>query len=232
MPLLAQNHRNNWPTCAYSYVGTDAPHSSVWPSAFRGGVRVVSDPDQDSSAANPPTPNAEPSARTLELLSLLGANERSLFAYVCALSPNWQDAEEIMQQVRIRIWQDFDQYDPAKPFGAWARAIAYYLTLAYRKERSRQPEFFSERILEEVSLTYEVVADTVNDRRTALVSCLEKIGSQKRRIIEEYYLSTEPSQQLADKLSLTPNALRQLLFRIRKTLFDCVERNVQRESHS
>ena len=71
--------------------------------------------------------------RTLELLSLLGANERSLFAYVCALSPNWQDAEEIMQQVRIRIWQDFDQYDPAKPFGCWARAIAYYLTLAYRK---------------------------------------------------------------------------------------------------
>jgi RNA polymerase sigma-70 factor (ECF subfamily) len=201
-------------------------------------VRVVSDPDLDSSAANPPTPKAEPSnvaepsKRTLELLSLLGANERSLFAYVCALSPNWQDAEEIMQQVRIRIWQDFDQYDPAKPFGAWARAIAYYLTLAYRKERSRQPEFFSERILEEVSLTYEVVADTVNDRRTALVSCLEKIGSQKRRIIEEYYLSTEPSQQLADKLSLTPNALRQLLFRIRKTLFDCVERNVQRESHS
>ncbi len=126
-----------------------------------GGEYVVSESDSHSSAFNEPTP------RTLELLSLLGAHERSLFAYVCALTPNWQDAEEIMQQVRIRIWQDFDQYDPAKPFGSWARAIAYYLTLAFRKERSRQREFFSERILEEVSLAYETVAESANERRAA-----------------------------------------------------------------
>jgi len=191
----------------------------------------VSDSDLDSSASNEPSPVAEPSKRTLELLSLLGANERSLFAYVCALTPNWQDAEEIMQQVRIRIWQDFEQYDPAKPFGCWARAIAYYLTLAYRKERSRQREFFSEHILEEVSLTYEMVAETANERRSALVRCLEKLGGQKRRVIEEYYLSAEPSQRLADRLSMTPNALRQLLFRIRKTLFECVERSTHSEMH-
>ena len=183
----------------------------------------MSDSDLDSSASNEPTP------RTLELLTLLGAHERSLFAYVCALTPNWQDAEEIMQQVRIRIWQDFEQYDPAKPFGCWARAIAYYLTLAYRKERNRQREFFSERILEEVSLTYEMVAETANERRSALVRCLDKLGGQKRRVIEEYYGSAEPSQRLADRLSMTPNALRQLLFRIRKTLFECVERATHSE---
>ena len=163
------------------------------------------------------------------MLSLLGTHERSLFAYVCALSPNWQDAEEIMQQVRIRIWQDFDQYDPAKPFGAWARAIAYYLTLAFRKERGRQREFFSERILEEVSEAYETVADGANLRRTALVGCLEKLGGQKRRVVEEYYLASEPARNIAERLSMTPNALRQLLFRIRKLLFECVERAVQAE---
>ena len=148
---------------------------------------------------------------------------------MCALTPNWQDAEEIMQQVRIRIWQDFDQYDPAKPFGSWARAIAYYLTLAFRKERSRQREFFSERILEEVSLAYEAVAENANERRAALARCLEKLGEEKRHVVEEYYLSAEPAQRIADRLSMSPNALRQLLFRIRKTLFNCVERAVQSE---
>jgi RNA polymerase sigma-70 factor (ECF subfamily) len=214
-----------------------------------GGEYDVSQSESDSSAFDEPTRfnepassgeaarsceatrSSEPSPRTLELLSLLGAHERSLFAYVCALSPNWQDAEEIMQQVRIRIWQDFDQYDPAKPFGCWARAIAYYLTLAYRKERSRQREFFSERILEEVSLTYEMVAETANERKAALGRCLDKLGGQKRRVIEEYYLSAEPAQHIADRLSMTPNALRQLLFRIRKMLFECVERAVLSEMH-
>lgn len=179
--------------------------------------------EPDSSATSEPTP------RTLELLSLLGAHERSLFAYVCALTPNWQDAEEIMQQVRIRIWQEFDQYDSAKPFSCWARAIAYYLTLAYRKQKSRQREFFSERILEEVSLAYETVADSANERRTALISCLEKLGNHKRRVVEEYYLSAEPARRIADRLSMTPNALRQLLFRIRKMLFECVERAMHGE---
>lgn len=195
----------------------------------------MSESESDSSAFkeprgfSEPSRSSEPTPRTLELLSLLGTHERSLFAYVCALSPNWADAEEIMQQVRIRIWQEFDQYDPAKSFGSWARAIAYYLTLAYRKERSRQREFFSERILEEVSQTFEMVADTSNDRRTALARCLEKLGENKRRVVEEYYLSSEPAQRIADRLEMKPNALRQLLFRIRKTLFECVERTMHSE---
>ena len=195
----------------------------------------MSESESDSSAFedprrfNEPMQSSEPTPRTLELLSLLGTHERSLFAYVCALSPNWADAEEIMQQVRIRIWQEFDQYDPAKSFGSWARAIAYYLTLAYRKERSRQREFFSERILEEVSQTFEMVADTSNDRRTALAGCLEKLGENRRRVVEEYYLSSEPAQRIADRLAMKPNALRQLLFRIRKTLFECVERALHSE---
>jgi DNA-directed RNA polymerase specialized sigma24 family protein len=93
--------------------------------------------------------------KTEEFLRLLGAHERNLFAYVYALAPNWQDAEEVMQRLRIRIWQQFDQYETDKPFDAWARAIAYYLVLAFRKEKSRQREFFAERILEAVSREFE-----------------------------------------------------------------------------
>jgi RNA polymerase sigma-70 factor (ECF subfamily) len=172
---------------------------------------------------------SDPSPRTLELLRLLGAHERSLFAYVFALTPNWQDAEEVMQQVRIRIWQEFDKYDPAKSFGSWARAIAYYLTLAHRKEKSRQREYFSEHILEEVSRAYETLVDGANERQAALFRCLDKLEGSKRRIVEAYYMSAEPAKQIADRLAMTPNALRQLLFRVRRMLFDCVERAMQSE---
>lgn len=174
-------------------------------------------------------PNNEPDPRTAELLRLLGTHERGLFAYVYALIPNWQDAEEVMQRVRIRIWQDFDRYDREKPFGSWARAIAYYLALTYRKQKSRQREFFSEQILSEVSDAYESVADAANDRRSALLGCLDKLSDRKRYIVERYYLATESSSNLAASLSMTQNALRQLLFRIRKTLYQCIERSLRSE---
>lgn len=162
-------------------------------------------------------------------MTLLGAHERSLFAYVYALTPNWQDAEEVMQEVRIRIWQEFEHYDATRPFGCWARAIAYYITLTHRKKKSRQREYFSERVLREVSDTYETIADSSNDRRSALLRCLEKLGTQKRNVVEDYYLSALPAQDIAKKFSMTPNGLRQWLFRIRKMLYECVERQLRSE---
>lgn len=186
-----------------------------------------------SEAEYDSTPSKEPSPRTVELLKLLGTHERSLFAYVYALTPNWQDAEEVMQEVRIRIWQDFDRYDPAKPFGCWARAIAFYLTLTYRKQKNRQREFFSTQLLREVSDTYETLVDSTSERRAALRRCLDKLSERKRKLIEDYYLAAQPARaRIAEQLSLKPNALRQLLFRIRKTLFECVERTLRSEMRS
>ena len=179
----------------------------------------------DSPAAGAQGPKTE------EFLKLLGAHERSLFAYVYALAPNWQDAEEVMQRVRIRIWQQFDQYEVDKPFDAWARAIAYYLVLAYRKEKSRQREFFTERILEAVSSQFAAHQERANERRDALIGCLEKLDDRKRDLVNAYYSSAKPSSEsIAEQWSMTPNALRQSLFRIRKILWECVERTMRIES--
>jgi RNA polymerase sigma-70 factor (ECF subfamily) len=185
----------------------------------------LTEPGADNSAADGPGPNTE------KFLSLLGAHERSLFAYVYALVPGWQDAEEVMQRLRIRIWQQFDQYETDKPFEAWARAIAYYLVLAYRKEKCRQREFFVERVLEAVSSQYEKHLENSHERRDALVGCLDKLDGRKRELVQDYYSSAKQSAEtMAEKLSMTPNAVRQSLFRIRKTLLDCVERTLRVES--
>lgn len=162
---------------------------------------------------------------------MLGAHERSLFAYVYALAPGWLDAEEVMQRLRIRIWQQFDQYETDKPFDAWARAIAYYLVLAYRKEKSRQREFFAERVLEAVSSQYEKHLEGAQDRNEVLTGCLEKLDARKRELVNAYYSSAKNSSEtVAGKLSMTPNAVRQALFRIRKILLECVERTMRVES--
>jgi RNA polymerase sigma-70 factor (ECF subfamily) len=169
--------------------------------------------------------------KTEEFLRLLGAHERSLFAYVYALAPGWLDAEEVMQRLRIRIWQQFDQYETDKPFDAWARAIAYYLVLAYRKEKSRQREFFAERVLEAVSSEYEKHLEGAHDRHEVLASCMEKLDERKRELVRTYYSTAKNSSEtVANRLSMTPNAVRQALFRIRKILLECVERTMRAES--
>ena len=51
------------------------------------------------------------------------------------------------------------------------------------------------------------------------------------RLVTAYYSSARPtSETIARDLSLTPNALRQSLFRIRKVLLECVQRTLQADS--
>jgi DNA-directed RNA polymerase specialized sigma24 family protein len=75
--------------------------------------------------------------RAREFVRLLAACERRLDNYVLALVPNWSDAEEIVQQAKLRLWERFEQYDRSKDFGAWACTIAYYEVLTFRTRAHR-----------------------------------------------------------------------------------------------
>jgi len=161
---------------------------------------------------------------TEEFLRLLGAHERDLFTYVYALSPSWQDAQEVMQRVRIRLWQQFDQFDNTKSFSPWARAIAYYQILTYRREQSRQREVFNESLLEQISEKFEGFSRGTDERREALLGCLDKLGTRNRDLVYAYYGShRQATEEIASELSMTPSALRQAIYRIRKSLADCAQ---------
>jgi RNA polymerase sigma-70 factor (ECF subfamily) len=185
---------------------------------------------------NPPSLDPIASAQKVEdddaprragskFIELLGAHERNLFGYIFSMTGNWDDSQEIMQRLRIRIWEQFGQYDPSRPFGAWARAIAYYLVLAFRKEKSRQREFFTERVIRLLDEAYASAGDDISASREALVDCLGKLSKEQQNLVTEYYTTGGPAA-LAESLGKSANSLRQAVLRIRRMLFDCVQRGV------
>lgn len=154
-------------------------------------------------------------------VELLGAHERPVFRYIYSLTANWNDAEEVMQRVRLRLWQQFEMYDEQKSFAGWARAIAYYIVLAYRKEKSRR--IFSESVMDQLRITYDDAAEDVSERHEAMLSCLEKLSPEKRELVVDYYSSYGAAEQVAEKVGMTATALRQNLYRIRKKLHQCIQ---------
>jgi RNA polymerase sigma-70 factor (ECF subfamily) len=162
-------------------------------------------------------------------VEILGAHERELFGYIFSLTANWDDSQEVMQRLRIRVWEQFDRYDQARPFGAWARAIAYYLVLAFRKERSRQREYFTEQVIQLLDEAYAKSSGGMSQSREALVECLAKLPTEKQKLVTDYY-SPGGVPALAKSLGMTANSLRQSVHRIRKQLYECVQRSL-RTSH-
>lgn len=165
-------------------------------------------------------------------MRLLAANERSLRAYVLSLVPHWDDADEIVQQTRVRIWEQFDQYDPTKDFGAWSRSIARYLVLAMREKISRYPQLRSEEFLESVSRHFTESTPHSSASRRALAVCLDKLDAARRTLIMRFYTGTETTKSIAADMGLSTAAVKVRIHRTRLALSDCVEEEIRQEGSS
>ena len=174
-------------------------------------------------------PTSQPNdQRTRQFLLLLGQHERRLRAFILSLVPNWADADDIGQEVKIRLWEQFDSYDPTKDFGVWARAIAHYQILSYREKQSRECRRISDKFVEAIAQEVSRLSDELDAGQQALKDCFEKLPAAKRELLVHYYSGERTTREIAAELGRTFDATRQAILRTRIALRDCVEETLQK----
>ncbi len=167
--------------------------------------------------------------RVNQYIQLLAKHERRLRGYILPLVPNYADAEDIAQDVKIRLWEQFDRYDPAKDFGAWACTIAHYQIIAFRKKQSRRRELISSTAVEMVAKTLFAMSEELESSQRALADCVEKLPKDKRDLLTYYYSGKDTMRELAAKLGHTFDATRHAILRIRIALRECVQAKLREE---
>ena len=55
-------------------------------------------------------------AREHRFLQLFLAHERRIYSYILALVPVWADADDLLQQTSVVLWQKLDQFEPGTNF--------------------------------------------------------------------------------------------------------------------
>jgi RNA polymerase sigma-70 factor, ECF subfamily len=175
-------------------------------------------------------PDRDP--RTEEFVRLFQRNERKLYGYILSLVPNIAAADEISQETYLRLWEQFDQFDPRKDFMSWASTIAYYRVLNYRTLRSREPVQFDSKVLEFVSDRISRRHDELAAKQTYLIDCLSQLSEFKRQVIRLYYTLGLTAKAVADKLGRNVAAVEKTLVRTRHTLHECVEAAMRREDRT
>ncbi|MDD3588376.1 MAG: sigma-70 family RNA polymerase sigma factor, partial [Thermoguttaceae bacterium] len=61
-----------------------------------------------------------------------------------------------------------------------------------------------------------------NEQMASLDICLQKLSSEERNLIDDYYLSEIDRRELAEKWNIKSGTLRMRVCRIRSMLFNCV----------
>ncbi len=175
-------------------------------------------------------PKATASSPDEEFVRLFTRHQRPLFLYLLARIPNPVEAEEILQETNIVLWRKFSQFTPGSNFLAWAMQIARYELLKYRERRQRDKLRFSERFLDELAQDENEDLSHWETRREALMSCLKKLREKDRELIERRYRPGETGLSLAEFVERPVNSVYQSLGRIRRTLLECIHRELNAET--
>lgn len=129
------------------------------------------------------------------------------------------DSEDLADETIYRVLKNLRNEKPIRELQAYAMTVAHNVYL----ESVRQPATFL--IREAESPVFQDEAETLDQ---CLTWCLQTLTKQERRMFETYHRGRgraliESRRRLAEKLGITPNALRIEVHRIRKRLRQCVE---------
>jgi len=169
------------------------------------------------------------SAAQQRFLSLFLRSEREVFRYVAALVPNVTDAEDIVQQTALALWEKFDDYDPAQPFTPWACRFALNKARQWIERRQCWQALLDRGLAEELAQRRQELQPEFERRLRHLEECLGKLTSDQRSLVEAYYYERSNVESLAERSGRSVAACYKMLQRIRQALQRCVERHAKPE---
>ena len=172
-------------------------------------------------------------ARCLELFERYQHRLRSLIRAIL-VSP--ADVDEVLHETNITIWQKVDQFDPTstdRNFLSWAMQIARLKTLEHlRKLKSQGIPALNEGLADQLAQVSQSEAEELARRREALTTCLQKLNSADRAVIDRCYAYGASVPEIAQQMGRTATSLYRSLRRIRQALSACIERQLAAEGRS
>lgn len=175
-----------------------------------------------------PGPQGPRSEKNKRFLRLFLQNERRLYAYILTLLPNRADADDVLQEASLVMWDKFNDEQPPTDFAAWGCRIAYYKVLDFCKKQQRGRVLFNQTLLERLSETAIEQANSLqlDERRDALAACIEKLRQRDRDLLAHRFADGATIQTAAAHDGRSIDAVYKALSKIRQTLFDCVTRTL------
>ncbi len=161
-------------------------------------------------------------------------NERRLYAYILTLLPQRADADDVLQETSLVMWDKFDADAPPTEFLAWGRRVAYNKVLDFYKKsqraRVRLSQVFLDRMSEAAAGATEALE--VDDRREALASCLAKLTQRDRDLLTRRFADGATTQSTSEQLGRSVDAVYKALAKLRQVLFNCVQKTIAREGQA
>jgi RNA polymerase sigma-70 factor (ECF subfamily) len=167
-----------------------------------------------------------PPAPPREFIADFTGAQRRLHGFIRTLVPDPIVVDEILQETNLAVWEQAERFEPGSNFVAWACRIAWFKVLDHRRRVQRQRLRFSDTLMESLADEYLEDVDLAERQRTALANCMAALSDRQRTVLTMHYFKQMSLEQIGLSIDRKANAVGQMIFRIRKTLRDCIVRQM------
>ncbi len=158
---------------------------------------------------------------------LFAQHDRWLFAYLVSLLGSSAHAEEVFQEVCVVLWRECETFQLGTDFVKWVSVIAHNQVHRFRRQRRRAGPQLSDATVDLLAQDAVERAGLLESRRDALQGCLEKLSSKDRQLVRHCYSDSRVTfKSVAQALGRPVNTVYKALNRIRKSLYECIERTL------
>lgn len=154
----------------------------------------------------------------------------AVFSYILLLVGDPENARDILQNTNLAIMRSAANYEPGTPFLAWAKTLARFEVLTWRKKRSRDRLIFDDEVFQRLTDRLSVREEQSNRRVDALNLCLKKLAPGQRDLVTAKYYDGLSTQELSRRFKSSQASVVSMLYRIRKQLALCIATLLRKEA--
>lgn len=161
-----------------------------------------------------------------EFIKEFTRHQRPVFLFILSQISNPVEAEEILQETNLVIWNKFEQFELGTNFRAWACQIARYEVLKWLDRNRRDKHYFSDDLMQQIAEESLEESSEWELRREALTHCLQKLSPEDLELVQIRYAPGQSGKGAAETIDRPVNSVYQSLGRIRRALMECIRREV------
>ena len=151
-------------------------------------------------------------------------------AFALSICADFHIAEDVCQEVALKLMKRADSYDSSRPFLPWALHITRCEAVDYLRKHNKKNALVLKDDLSELMM--ESYLDITNDqnieeRQLALRHCLRNLQGQNFEIFRLKYVDKISMKQLATKFNRSFLSIQSLLNRLREKLRRCIKTRLE-----
>lgn len=164
-----------------------------------------------------------------EFTELMTGHQQRLYRYIVSLVGDADAAWDVLQETNRVLLEKRGEFEADTHFVNWALTIAQFQTMAWLRNRNRDRLIPTSEIVELLADDARRMNSESDRKIQALKVCLERLPVEQKEYLNRRYARSETLSELAERTGRSTNALKQLFFRLRMKLIECINYQTKTE---